>query len=128
MVNAQLSLAFELATRRSGQCTTKPHSRSEAKVHVIQWNSSPPPRCVDFSRETVLKKLQQLNPDKSPGPGCLHSHVLKELAEELEPLVTFFLPSHYLRERSQNLGYMQTLPRFLRQETKANLEITAQSA
>ena len=46
---------------------------------------------VSFSKETVLKKLKNLNPSKSPGPDGLHPCVLKELADQLaEPLAILY--------------------------------------
>ena len=46
---------------------------------------------VEFTKESVLKKLQNLNPGKSPG---FHPQVLKELAEELaEPVPLIFSKS-----------------------------------
>lgn len=49
---------------------------------------------VNHTKESVLKKMKQLNPSKSPGPDGLHPCFLKELAEELaKPLAQLF-PSH----------------------------------
>ena len=46
---------------------------------------------VEFSKETVLKKLKNINPSKSGGPDEINACVLKELAEELsEPLAILF--------------------------------------
>ena len=47
--------------------------------------------CVQFTRETVLKKLRNLNTSKSAGPDNIQTVVLKELAEELaEPIAYLF--------------------------------------
>jgi len=51
-------------------------------------------RNIDFTRESILKRLQSLNPTKSPGSDGMHSRVLKELADELaEPLTMLFTKS-----------------------------------
>jgi len=44
---------------------------------------------LDFGVSVVMKKLQQLNPDKSPGPDAVHPLLLREceplLLRECEP-------------------------------------------
>ena len=46
---------------------------------------------LNISREDIVKKLQSLKPDKSPGPDGLHPRVLKELSEEIaDPLEMIF--------------------------------------
>ena len=40
---------------------------------------------VIFTREEIRRKLEKLDPGKSPGPDGLHSRTLKELAEEIAP-------------------------------------------
>ena len=83
---------------------------------------------VEFTKGSVLKKLQNLNPGKLPGPDGFHSRILKELAEKPAEPIARFLISHWLRGNSQNPGKMQMLFHFLRKGTKANLEIIVQSA
>ena len=49
---------------------------------------------VSFTCEDVLKLLQDLKPDKSPGPDMIHPRVLKECAHELAyPLFRLFRKS-----------------------------------
>jgi len=49
---------------------------------------------LKFGEETVLAKLQKLNPDKSPGPDDIHPLLLKECATVLaEPLSFLFQQS-----------------------------------
>ena len=49
---------------------------------------------VIFTREEIRRKLEKLDPGKSPGPNGLHSRALKELAEEIaEPLSIIFTKS-----------------------------------
>ena len=100
------------------------------RKQLIATHCNTPLCSEDFTRESVLNKLKQLNPSKSTGPDSLHPPILKELAEELaKPLAQFFfLPSHLLRESPKALGKMQMLPHLLKKGTKATLEITAQSA
>lgn len=46
---------------------------------------------IVINKEDVYKRLQALNPNKSPGPDGFHPRVLKELAAELsEPLALVF--------------------------------------
>ena len=40
---------------------------------------------ISITTEEVLKKLQKLKIDKSPGPDAVHPRLLKELAEEISP-------------------------------------------
>ena len=83
---------------------------------------------VEFTKGSVLKKLQNLNPGKSPGPDGFHPRILKELAEEpAEPVALIFNKS-LVEGKFQNPGKIQMLLHFLRKGTKANLEIIIQSA
>ena len=61
---------------------------------------------IDFSEDKVLVKLQQLNPNKSPGPDGWHPYYLRELANELskplsmlfkQSLVEMVVPKDWLR-------------------------------
>ena len=46
---------------------------------------------ISFTEGDVLKLLQGLKPDKSPGPDMIHPWMLKECAEELAfPLFTVY--------------------------------------
>ena len=50
---------------------------------------------VEFSEETVLKKLQRLAEDKSPGPDGMHPLLLKSCAESIaQPLAMIFQKSY----------------------------------
>jgi len=53
---------------------------------------------LDFALSVVMKKLQQLNPDKSPDPDAIHPLLLKECATVLaEPLSMIFQQSFEAR-------------------------------
>jgi len=54
---------------------------------------------ISFTSEDVLKLLQGLKPDKSPGPDMIHPRVLKECANEL---------AYPLFRLSQGIGKMAT--------------------
>lgn len=43
---------------------------------------------IKIREEDVVKKLKDLNANKSPGPDLFHPRVLKEVAEELGPTIT----------------------------------------
>ena len=50
---------------------------------------------VEFDEITVLRKLQELKTDKSPGPDGLHTMLLKSCADELcHPLSLIFQKSY----------------------------------
>jgi len=50
---------------------------------------------VQFSTDTVMKKLQQLKTDKSPGPDGIHPLLLRECATVLaKPLSLIFQQSY----------------------------------
>ena len=60
-----------------------PEPRSRNKEDILED--------ILITDEDVLKKLQKLNPTKSPGPDGLHPRVLKEAANEIsQPLATIF--------------------------------------
>lgn len=49
---------------------------------------------INITRERVLKELQIINPNKSPGPDGIHPMVVKNLAEELcDPIFMLFSKS-----------------------------------
>ena len=64
---------------------------------------------INFCKDSILHKLSQLNPSKSPGPDSFHSRVLFEIRHEiLEPLQRLFTTSYCLRylladQRSANI-------------------------
>ena len=43
---------------------------------------------IEISREGDLKLLKKINPNKAPGPDMIPAHILKDLAEELAPILT----------------------------------------
>ena len=60
-----------------------PEPRSRNKEDILED--------ILITDEDVRKKLQKLNPTKSPGPDGLHPRVLKEAANEIsQPLATIF--------------------------------------
>ena len=49
---------------------------------------------IDITEEMVLKKLKELNQNKTPGPDQIHPRVLKELKDEVaQPLTIIFRKS-----------------------------------
>ena len=69
------------------------------RKQLIATHCNTPLCSEDFTRESVLNKLKQLNPSKSTGPDSLHPPILKELAEELaKPLAQFFFFTKSLAE------------------------------
>ena len=54
---------------------------------------------INFCKDSILHKLSQLNPSKSPGPDSFYSRVLFEIRHEiLEPLQRLFTTSYCLRK------------------------------
>ena len=43
---------------------------------------------IDISREGVLKLLKKINPNKASGPDMIAARILKDMAEELAPILT----------------------------------------
>ena len=49
---------------------------------------------IEITRENVLKEINRLKSNKSPGPDNIYARVLKECKEELsEPLLTLYRSS-----------------------------------
>ena len=54
---------------------------------------------IEITREMVLKKLQKIKVNKSPGPDAIHPRVLKELSDQLSiPLTIIFQTSLRTKE------------------------------
>ena len=49
---------------------------------------TPPLHNINITEEMVLKKLNNLNTTKSPGPDGIHPRVLKEIATSVAPVLT----------------------------------------
>ena len=49
---------------------------------------------IEINEAIVLKQLENLKVNKSPGPDCLHPRLLKELSSELKEPLTTFLRDH----------------------------------
>ena len=52
---------------------------------LIKYEGAMPLRRITVTEEIVKKKIQKLNPNKSPGPDGLHPRVIKELEDEISP-------------------------------------------
>ena len=93
-----------------GTLSVSPYEKAEALNHYfssvfIEENLTDIPDIPDifisdpldsfvFTEEIILKKLQQLNPSKSPGLDGWHPYLLRELAKELsKPLSILFQKS-----------------------------------
>jgi Reverse transcriptase (RNA-dependent DNA polymerase)/Endonuclease-reverse transcriptase len=62
----------------------------EVEEKNLNWQDTK----MEFSKETVLRKLKKLQVDKSPGPDSIHPLVLKECSEAIaEPLSLIFQKS-----------------------------------
>ena len=58
---------------------------------VEDKKSQHPLTSIEITEATVLKVLQKLNPNKSPGPDCIHPKILSVCANELaKPLAIIF--------------------------------------
>ena len=68
---------------------------------------------VIFSKETVSKRLANLNPNKSPGNDGFHPKVLKELSKELgEAVAIIFQKSHDTGKLPKDWKEAQVTPIF----------------
>ena len=57
---------------------------------------------IDITRDMVLKKLQKLKTDKSPGPDCIHPRVLKEVSEAIATPVTIIFKTSLRTKETPN--------------------------
>ena len=60
----------------------------EANIPQPEGQPYPPMPDIDISREEVLKLLKKINPNKASGPDMIPARILKDLAEELAPILT----------------------------------------
>ena len=60
----------------------------EANIPQPEGQPYPPIPDIDTSREGVLKLLKKINPNKASGPDMIPARILKDLAEELAPILT----------------------------------------
>ena len=60
----------------------------EANIPQPEGQPYPPIPDIDISREGVLKLLKKINPNKASGPDMIPARILKDLAEELAPILT----------------------------------------
>ena len=60
----------------------------EANIPQSEGQPYPPMPDIDISREGVLKLLKKINPNKASGPDMIPARILKDLAEELAPILT----------------------------------------
>ena len=93
-----------------------------AKVFTNEPNDTVPefeskPCCHPFpelkiTEKIVQKKLEKLNPKKSPGPDGIHPRVLKEAAEILAKPLTLLFKKSILREElphAWKIGYISAI-------------------
>jgi hypothetical protein len=66
--------------------------------------------------------LANLNPHKACGPDNINGRVLKELKDQIAPILTeFFFLNHLKQEKHQKIGNTQTLLRHLKKEKNINM-------
>ena len=79
---------------------------------------------LDNNKDMVLKLLQKLKTDKSPGPDSLHPRLLFEIKESIaEPLSIIFNQSLALKTVQRN-GKMHKLVQFPRRVINHRQKIT----
>ena len=61
---------------------------------------------IVITEEMILEKLQQLNPNKSPGPDGWHPYFLRELAKELSKPLSILLQKS-LKERAVAIDWLR---------------------
>ena len=60
----------------------------ETNIPQPEGQPYPPMPDIEISREGVLKLLKKINPNKASGPDMIPARILKDLAEELAPILT----------------------------------------
>ena len=96
----------------------------EVMTRDLNWKDT----CLDFGEAAVMKKLQKLHPDKSPGPDDVHLLLLRECATVLaEPLSIIISNSRFQQEYCQLPGRRLIYYQFSRNEIAQTEQITAQS-
>ena len=59
----------------------------ETNIPQPEGQPYPPMPDIEISREGVLKLLKKINPNKASGPDMIPARILKDLAEELAPIL-----------------------------------------
>ena len=77
---------------------------------LLKRKSAPFMDSIVVSLEGVIKLIKGLNSSKALGPDGFHPRVLKELANELDPVFNSLL----IRVKSQRNGFLQTFVLSLR--------------
>ena len=60
----------------------------EANIQQPEGQPYSPMPDIEISREGVLKLLKKINPIKASSQDMIPAHILKDLAEELAPILT----------------------------------------
>ena len=81
LVDSDFDKAETLANQFTSIFTKGPYSEWDLPDHTNFTNYQQ----VIFSSEVILKKLKDLNINKSPGPDSINSRILVELADTIAP-------------------------------------------
>ena len=67
---------------------SKKEGKDQTNIPQPEGQPYPPMPDIEISREGVLKLLKKINPNKASGPDMIPARILKDLAEELAPILT----------------------------------------
>ena len=74
---------------------------------------------VSFSADKIKKKLDNLNPYKSPGSDELHPRILKELSNELSQPLFLIFQNHSVKENCLKTGRIPLLLHCIKKQKKS---------
>ena len=94
---------------------------NETDLNIPDKGPSPHPSPIHISETGINKLSANLNPHKACGPDNINGRILKELIDQIAPILTDFFLNHLKQEKHQKIGNTQTLLRHLKKEKHINL-------
>ena len=86
---------FDKAETLANQFTSVFTKESDSEWDLPEHPNFTNDQQVIFSSEVILKKLKDLNINKSPGPDSINSRILAELADSIAPFLSVIFQNSY---------------------------------
>ena len=86
---------FDKAETLANQFTSVFTKESDSEWDLPEHPNFTNDQQVIFSSEVILKKLKDLNINKSPGPDSINSRILVELADSIAPSLSIIFQNSY---------------------------------